>query len=248
MPLAVRVIPVVLYRGEQVVKGAGFDSWRSVGHIRQAVRLYNARGVDELFLLDIDATRKEREPDFALIRDLASDMFSPLAVGGGIRTLEHFRLALENGADKVVVNTAAIENPQLIAEASKRFGAQAVVISIDVKDGFVYSGAGLQKTNLLPAQWARECYEAGAGEILLNSVERDGTMDGYDTALIREVASTIPIPVVACGGAGKLADFSLALDFGAHGVAASAIFCFTDTTPISVSRYLRTCGYHTRVE
>lgn len=246
--LAVRVIPIVLYRGEQVVKGRGFDSWRSVGHVRQAVRLYNARGVDELICLDIDATKNGNGPNFALIRDLATDVFSPLAVGGGISTLEHFRLALENGADKVVINTAAVESPQLIADASKRFGAQAVVVSIDEKDAIVYTRSGTRSADYGPIDWARKCYELGAGEILINSIDRDGTLAGYDLDLIHGVASAVPIPVVACGGAGQLADFSLALDFGAHGVAASAIFCFTDTTPADVARHLHKEGRAVRLD
>lgn len=215
------------------------------------MRLYNSRQVDELVVLDVAATNEGREPNFELIRDLAGDIYSPLAVGGGIRTIEHFRLALENGADKVVVNTAASENPGLIIEASRKFGAQSVVVSIDCEmNGAlgkrVSTNSGKRLTQRDPVSWALKLQDYGAGEILLNSVDKDGTMTGYDLDLIRQVSAAVSIPVVACGGAGELSDFRLALEAGAHGVAASAIYCFTDTTPIDVSEYLHGAGYPVR--
>lgn len=251
MPLAKRIIPVVLYRGEETVKGRAFDSWRSIGYVRQATRVYNARAVDELILLDIAATKERREPNFALIRDLAGDIFSPLTVGGGMRTVEHFRLALENGADKISINTAAIENPSLVDDASRRFGSQAVVVSIDClphEGGHIYTKqCGTYAQYQCPSEWAKECEERGAGEILLNSVERDGTLEGYDLGLIQKVAAAVSIPVVACGGAGGYNDLLLALNHGAHGVAAGAMWAFTDATPAGAAEYLRDHGVVVRM-
>lgn len=251
--LAKRIIPVVLCRGEEVVKGQKFDAWRSIGYVRQATRLYNARAVDELIILDISATREEREPNFSLIRDLAGDIFSPLTIGGGIRSVEHFRLALENGADKVSICTAAIDTPELIDHAAKRFGSQAVTVSIDYTScderglyQMVMCRSGTRSAWMDPEVWAKECEDRGAGEILLNSVERDGTMEGYDLDCIRRVSAALSIPVVACGGAGSYENLFLALEDGAHGVAASALWAFTDATPAGAAEYLHERGVPVR--
>lgn len=209
------------------------------------VRLYNTREVDELVLLDIGAT-KDGGPDFDLIESFASDIFSPLTVGGGVSSQDHFRRLFEIGADKVSINTAAVENPELIDEAAKRFGSQSVVVSIDVLQGEVYTHSGTVNTHLDPVAWGKEVVDRGAGEILLNSIGRDGMMSGYDLDLIRRVSDALPVPVVACGGAGKLADFTLALCDNAHGVAASAIFAFEDITPADVAEYLHQQGYPVR--
>jgi imidazole glycerol-phosphate synthase subunit HisF len=245
MALAVRVIPVILFDGERAIKGKAFDSWRSVGHLRQLVRLYDAREVDELMLLDVGAN-KRGTPNFDLISQFACDVFSPLAVGGGVSTVEHIRRLLEIGADKAVINTAAVSTPQLIDEAALKFGSQSVSVSIDVRDNFVYTNSGSVRTDLVPVAWAREVAERGAGEILINSIEHDGKMDGYDLDLIRAISDAVTIPVVCCGGAGKLADFTLALCENAHGVAAASIFLFEDITPNDVANHLHVSGYPVR--
>ena len=240
--LASRIIPVVLMRGHEAVKGKGFDSWRSVGQVRQAVRVYQMRNVDELILLNITG----KEPDIALVREMAGDCFMPLCVGGGVRTLEHFRALLANGADKVAINTAAVETPELISQAAEKFGRQAVVVSIDVKDGYVCTHCGTRRTDLRPAEWARECERRGVGELLLNSVERDGTLQGYDLDLVRSVSEAVSVPVVAVGGAGIYQHLKEGLDAGAHAVAAGALWTFTEATPAGAAEYLHNAGVRVR--
>ncbi len=210
------------------------------------MRIYQSREVDELILLDIGATPGGREPDFDLVSDLTAECFMPVTIGGGIRTLEHFRLALKNGADKIAINTSALRCPDLIRDASIKFGAQAVVVSIDVCHGRVVGECGKGKPGPDPVLWAKKIQALGAGEILLNCVERDGMMDGYDLGLIQRVASSVNIPVVACGGAGSYDDLAAAFKSGAHAVAASAMFCFTDQTPASAAEYLSKLGVPVR--
>jgi imidazole glycerol-phosphate synthase subunit HisF len=246
MALATRIIPVLLSKGGTLVKGRGFIHSRVVGHALQAVRIYQGRGVDELLFLDVTATAERRGPDIDLVRQLTAEMFAPLTVGGGVSTLDHFRELLRNGADKVAINTAAVENPAIIARAAEKFGRQAVTVSIDVKDGYVQTHCGTRRTDLRPVEWARECERLGAGEILLTSVDRDGTLAGYDTALIRSVAEAVSIPVVACGGAGTYQHLKKGLDAGAHAVAAGAMFQFTDQTPAGAAEYLHKAGVRVR--
>lgn len=244
--LAHRIIPVILYRGHQVVKGKRFDSWRSIGHVRQSMRIYQARDVDEVVLLGVGATPAGSDPDFALMRDLLGDCFFPVTVGGGIQTLEHFRLALQNGADKIAINTSAIERPALIREAAEKFGRQAVVVSIDVRLGRVHGRCGKEETDLHPVAWAEAAEALGAGEIIINDVDRDGMLAGYNLPLIEEISNAVSIPVVACGGAGSYEDFAKALDVGAHAVAAGAMFAFSDQTPAGAADYLASRGYCVR--
>lgn len=246
MALAARIVPVVLKRGYEAVKGIGFDSWRSVGQVRQALRVYEMRQVDEIILLDIAATPVGRGPEVAFVRDFAGEMFCPVTVGGGVHKLEHFRLLLANGADKVAINTAAVETPELISQAAEKFGRQAVVISIDVKDGYVHTHCGTRKTDIDPVRWVRDVQARGCGEILLNSVERDGTLQGYDLALLSRVCSASVVPVVACGGSGTYEHLKEGLDAGAHAVAAGAMFQFTDQTPAGAAEYLAKQGVRVR--
>lgn len=249
--LKTRIIPVILFRGGEAFKGKGFNSWRSTGSVVSAVKVHARRGVDELILLDIGATPGGKEPDFDLLRTITADCFMPLTFGGGIRTVEHFRLALANGADKVSICTAAFdEGVDLIGQAAKRFGKQAVTVSLDAVDGKHVACMAGQRVHLRrdPVAFAREIEDRGAGEILLNSVERDGTMVGYDLDLIQGVAAAVRIPVVACGGAGRLDDFTLALRAGAHAVAAGAIFDFTATTPAEVALHLRDQDFPVRLD
>lgn len=199
--------------------------------------------MDELALIDISGS----PPDLALIRDIAGEVFAPLACGGGIRTLEHASLLVANGADKVLVNTGAALSPTLIPEIANKYGAQAVTVAIDVRGNAVHLDGGQTKTLLDPIEWACEAESRGAGEILLTSIERDGTMSGMDLGLISSVSSSVSIPVVACGGAGTPEHFREAIEAGAHAVAAGAIFSFTDETPRSVAKYLAKCGIPVRV-
>jgi cyclase len=244
--LASRVIPVVLYRGYEAVKGSGFNSWRSVGQVRQAARVYERRNVDEILFLDVAATPNNREPDFALIKDMVGEVFAPVTVGGGIRFLPHACQLIANGADKVALGTAAVEDPCLIGAIAAKFGRQAVVVSIDVKDGQVVTHCGKRPIELDPVRWARECEAKGAGELLVNAVDRDGTLTGYDLELVRSISEAVNIPVIACGGAGTYEHMKQALDVGAHAVAASAIWAFTDSTPAGAADYLARHGIPTR--
>jgi imidazole glycerol-phosphate synthase subunit HisF len=252
--LKIRIIPTLLYRNLGLVKGVRFDSWRRVGSAMQAVRVYNMREVDELVFLDIAATRDGRSPDFELVDELADECFMPLAVGGGVRSLADVRRLLRVGADKVVLNSAAVATPSLVTEASQRFGAQCVVVSIDVKRQgaggreVVWTHSGTVPTNLDPIAWARRVEELGAGEVLLCSVDRDGTMEGYDTRLLAAVSEAVALPVIASGGAGTYQHMADALrEAKVSALAAASMFHFTEQTPLGAKRYLRDQGFSVRL-
>jgi cyclase len=205
------------------------------------------RDIDELILLDISATPNNRSPRYEEISRLAESLFCPLTIGGGVRSVADFARLFKSGADKVAIGTAALERPDLINEASRKFGAQAVVVSIDVKHGIVWSRCGTQDMGNSPAEWADECEQRGAGEILLTSIERDGTMEGYDLDLIRSVSDAVSIPVVAAGGCGNYEHMLQAFKAGAHAVATGAMLQFTENTPKEAARYLAEHGIATRI-
>jgi cyclase len=250
--LKVRVIPTLLWKNLGLVKGVGFDSSRRVGAVQPAIKVYNTRQVDELMLLDIAASLEGREPDYESIAEFSAECFVPLTVGGGVREIAHVRKLLLAGADKVSVNTAAFGNPDLIREASEHFGSQCVVVSIDARRGgdgayrcCALSGTSMTEKN--PVDWAKEVEALGAGEILLTSVERDGTMQGYDIELIAKVAAAVRIPVIASGGAGNYGHMLEALQKGgASAVAAASIFHFTQQTPLEAKSFLYEHGLPTR--
>lgn len=243
--LKIRVLPTLLYKDVGLVKGNQFDSTRRIGGVQQAIKVYNLREVDELIFLDIAATPAKRRPDFQLIDDIADECFMPLTVGGGIRTLEDVQQLLSVGADKVSINTAAIETPQIVRDAAQTFGNQCVVVSIDAMryaDGryMVHTCCGTQVTNKDPVSWAREAEALGAGEILLTSIDRDGTMQGYDIELTRAVSEAVSIPVIASGGAGSYHHMVEVLQqTGAAAVAAASMFHFTEQTPREAKLYLQ---------
>lgn len=251
--LKIRVMPTLLYKDLSLVKGVRFDSWRRVGSLMQSIKVYNLRQVDELIFLDITATREGRTPDFALVDDFADECFMPLTVGGGIRTLDDVRRLLQVGADKVAFNTAAVNNPAFIRQTAARFGSQCIVVSIDVRryaDGRyeVYTHSGTVRTGKDPVQWAQEVEACGAGEILLTSIDQDGTMTGYDTALTRSVSRAVSLPVIASGGAGNYEHMRQVLcDGEASAVAAASIFHFTEQTPLEAKQYLHAHGCSVRL-
>lgn len=246
MSLAVRLIPTILSKNLKLVKGQGFASDRVCGHALQASRIHSARGVDELILLDISATPENREPDYKMVEELSDKCFIPLAVGGGIRDMKHIKYLLNSGADKVVIGTAAIENPEFIRRATDHYGSQAITIAIDVKHGRVFSNCGKVPTTMDPKEWAKTCESLGAGEVMLTAIERDGTMEGYDIPLIQSVANAISIPVIASGGAGNYEHFVQAIQSGASAVAAGAMWMFTDRTPLAAAQYLKHVGIEAR--
>ncbi|MCP4264239.1 MAG: imidazole glycerol phosphate synthase subunit HisF [Candidatus Brocadiaceae bacterium] len=249
--LKVRVMPTLLFRDMGLVKGISFDSWRMIGSAMQAIKVYNMREVDELVFLDISATRNNRRPDFETIDDLADECFMPMTVGGGVRTVEDARRLLYVGADKVAINTAAVENPGLIREMADRFGSQCVVVSIDFKktgneENRVFTHSGTKPTAMDPVDFARQAEEQGAGEILLTSVDRDGTMTGYDIEVTARVSDAVTIPVIASGGAGNYEHMLQVLTEGkATAIAAASIFHFTQQTPLEAKHFL--CDKNIRV-
>jgi cyclase len=250
--LKVRIIPTLLHKDFGLVKGVGFNSWRRTGSVMQAVKVYNLREVDELIFLDVAATPAGRSPDFNLIDDIADECFMPLTVGGGVSSLADFERLLAVGADKVAVNTAAIADPSLIEKAAARFGSQCVVVSIDFRRSpsgglAVHDRCGTRSTGLQVLDWARTVERLGAGEILLTSIERDGTMQGYDEEAIREVAASLSIPVIASGGAGSYAHMRTAIEAGAAAVAAASIYHFTELTPLATKAYLKQAGIPVRL-
>lgn len=246
--LAHRVIPTILCRGRQQVKGVGFDSWRSVGLAAQAVRVHQERGVDEIILLDVTATKEGRGPDLELVRELSKCCFMPLTVGGGVRTIQDVDDLLRAGADKVAICTAF----EIISDCAARFGSQAIVASMDVKGEYVYCHSGEHRIvgkegYCFRHGWPFNLWLAGAGEILLNNIEHDGTMAGYDLGLIGEVASKVDIPVIASGGCSGYEDMLKAIKAGASAVAAGALFQFTDATPMGAATYLHDHGIEVRL-
>ena len=245
--LKVRIIPTLLWKQFGLVKGVGFDSWRRVGPVLPAIKVYNQREVDELVLVDIVAHKSNDEPDFESIDEFGQDCFVPLTVGGGITRIDQVQRLLRAGADKVSVNTATYANPELVSEIASRHGAQCVVASIDVReqDGIwaCFSHAGQKATGREVVAWARELEDRGAGEILITSIDRDGTMQGYDLALIETVARSVKVPVIASGGAGNYQHMIDAVrSAGASAVAAASIFHFTEQTPAEVKAAMANAG------
>jgi cyclase len=260
MTLAVRVIPCLDVDGGRVVKGVKFQNLRDAGDPVEMAKLYDAEGADELTFLDITASSADRETTYDVVRRTAEQVFIPLTVGGGVRTPEDVDKLLRAGADKVGINTAAIARPELIREISERFGSQVLVLSVDARrcaavpaggpvtpSGFeVTTHGGRRGTGIDAVEWAHRAAELGAGEILLNSMDADGTKDGYDTAMIEAVRKHVTIPVIASGGAGKLADFPPAVAAGADAVLAASVFHFGDLRIAEVKNTLREAGHPVR--
>lgn len=243
----------MLWKGPGLVKGVGFDSWRRVGPVLPAIKVYNQREVDELVLVDILAHRESNSIDFESIDDFGRDCFVPFAVGGGIESVEQVQKLLRAGADKICVNTALYDDPALATAIAKRHGVQCVVASIDVRregDSYrwdCYSHAGRNRRDRDVVDWARELESRGAGEILLTSIDRDGTMLGYDLALIESVTQAVKIPVIASGGAGNYQHMvDAVLQAGASAVAAASMFHFTEQTPAGAKAALASAGVPVR--
>jgi cyclase len=221
-----RVIPVLLLDDEAFVKTTRYCDPRYIGDPVNVISLFNRFEVDEIVLLDIGATTRRQEPAFELIGRLASECWVPLAYGGGITTHDQAARILSLGVEKVVLGTAVDRHPELPGEIAATYGRQAVMASVDVRDGGVFVEHATRRVGQDPVAYARHAVDQGAGEILLNSVDRDGTMGGYDLSMIRSVAAAVGVPVVACGGAGERSDLSLPIQAGAAAVAAGSLFVF----------------------
>ena len=251
--LAKRIIPCLDVTGGRVVKGTKFLELRDAGDPVECAKAYDAQGADELVFLDITASSDNRATMVDVVERTASECFMPLTVGGGIRTVGDMNAMLRAGADKVSINTAAIERPELVREGSERFGSQCITVAIDARrrsgGGWtVYTHGGRNPTNLEAVAWAERVASLGAGEILLTSMDADGTKEGYDTDMVRSVSEAVGIPVIASGGAGKLEHMAdVLLRAGADAVLAASIFHFGEYTVADVKKFLAERGVPVRL-
>ncbi|MEK6538072.1 MAG: imidazole glycerol phosphate synthase subunit HisF [Nitrospirota bacterium] len=251
--LAKRIIPCLDVKEGRVVKGVSFVNLRDAGDPVEAARLYNDEGADEICFLDITASSEKRSILIDVVRNTAEQVFMPLTVGGGVRTLDDIRTLLNAGADKVSINTAAVQNPEFVREASERFGSQCIVVAIDARRVLslqweVYIHGGRTRTGIDAVQWAKKMEGYGAGEILLTSMDKDGTKDGYDIELTRAISEAVTIPVIASGGAGTLEHLYEGIIAGkADAVLAASIFHFREYTIKETKEYLRSRGICVRI-
>lgn len=251
--LKTRIIPKLLLSNGRNVKGVNFVNLRDTGSPVSNARIYDDLGADELIFLDISENREKRALLFDLIKKVAQEVFMPLCVGGGVSSIVDIRNLLLSGADKVAINTAAIEIPSLISEGASIFGRQCIVVSIDYRDEGdfkrVYSHGGKQATQYDVFTFAKQMEELGAGEILLTSIDRDGTMAGYDTDTLHRLSAILNIPIIASGGAGTLAHLVDAVKIGkASAVAVGSLFHFTDQSPIKARSHMKVGGINVRIE
>ena len=249
-----RIIPCLDVNNGRVVKGTNFVNLRDAGDPIEVAKIYDAAGADELVFLDITASSDAREIKADMVRRVAANVFIPFSVGGGLRTVEDFKMILREGADKVAVNSAAIMNPALISEAADKFGSQCVVVAIDAKrreDGSgwnIFKNGGRVDMGIDAVEWAVKAEQSGAGEILLTSMDCDGTKAGYDLALTKAVAESVGIPVIASGGAGTMEHFCEALTEGkAEAALAASLFHFRELEIRDVKQYLRDRGVSVRL-
>lgn len=227
----IRIIPVLLIHESGLVKSVKFKSYKYVGDPINAVKIFNDKEVDEICILNITASKQKKSPDIEHIGQIVSEAFMPVAYGGGVTSIEHAEKLYYNGVEKVVLNYAAVFYPELITQIARRYGSQAVIVSIDYKYGLfgkssAYTLNATENIKKSPLEFAKEMEDRGAGEIFLNSIERDGTYEGYDIEMIEKVNKAVNIPIIACGGAGSSDDFRKAVDAGASAVAAGSMFVF----------------------
>jgi cyclase len=253
MPVAVRVIPCLDVDAGRVVKGVNFTDLVDAGDPVEMARVYDAEGADELVFLDITASSGSRETTYDVVRRTAEQVFIPLTVGGGVRSPDDVDRLLRAGADKVGINTAAVARPELLGKCAQRFGSQCIVLSVDARrspetpSGFeVTTHGGRQGTGIDAVAWAARGEELGVGEILLNSMDADGTRAGYDVEMLRAVRQVVRVPVIASGGAGELSDFAPAVEAGADAVLAASVFHFGVLTIGAVKEALRAAGHPVR--
>lgn len=254
MSLSVRIIPCLDVDNGRVVKGINFKNLTDAGDPVEMAKIYNSEGADELTFLDISASSNQLPTTLEVVQKTAEQVFIPLTVGGGVRSVNDVDILLRTGADKVSINTAAINRPQLIAEIAQRFGQQVLVLSVDAKRGESKSGfevtthGGKVLANLDAIEWVKQACELGVGEILLNSMDADGTKAGFDLEMIKAVRAVTNVPLIASGGAGKLGDFEDALKAGANALLAASVFHFGSFKISDVKSYLSAKGYPMRTE
>jgi cyclase len=253
MGLAKRIIPCLDVHAGRVVKGVNFVSLRDAGDPVEVARRYDEAGADEIAFLDITASSDARDTIIPVIERVAEQVFIPLTVGGGVRKVEDVRKLLNAGADKVSINTAAVDNPALVAEAARRFGSQAIVVAVDAKangkGGWeVYTHGGRKATGLDAVEWAARMASLGAGEILLTSMDRDGTKSGFDLQLTRAVARAVPVPVIASGGVGTLEHLAQGVEIGgADAVLAASVFHYGEFSVGEAKRFMAGRGIEMRL-
>ncbi len=249
--LAKRIIPCLDVKDGRVVKGTKFENLRDAGDPVEVAKVYERELADELVFLDITASLDKRKTVVELVRKVAERVFMPFTVGGGIRSLEDIREILKAGADKVSINTSAVENPRLVYESAKRFGSQCIVVAIDAKrvgkTWKVFTHSGKKESSWEALSWAKEVENLGAGEILLTSIDKDGTKEGYDLELIGEVSSRVNIPVIASGGAGRMEHFLEAFKVGADACLGASVFHFKEISIIKLKEFLRERGIPVRL-
>ncbi|MGA0080061.1 MAG: imidazole glycerol phosphate synthase subunit HisF [Candidatus Nanopelagicus sp.] len=252
MSLSVRIIPCLDVDNGRVVKGINFKNLTDAGDPVEMAKIYNSEGADELTFLDISASSNQLPTTLEVVQKTAEQVFIPLTVGGGVRSVNDVDTLLRAGADKVSINTAAINRPQVIAEIAQRFGQQVLVLSVDAKRGESKSGfevtthGGKVLANLDAIEWVKQACELGVGEILLNSMDADGTKAGFDLEMIKAVRAVTNVPLIASGGAGKLSDFEDALKAGANALLAASVFHFGSFKISDVKSYLSAKGYPMR--
>ena len=252
MSLSVRIIPCLDVDNGRVVKGINFKNLTDAGDPVEMAKIYNSEGADELTFLDISASSNQQPTTLEVVQKTAEQVFIPLTVGGGVKSVNDVDTLLRAGADKVSINTAAINRPQLIAEIAQRFGQQVLVLSVDAKRGESKSGfevtthGGKVLANLDAIEWVKQACELGVGEILLNSMDADGTKAGFDLEMIKAVRAVTNVPLIASGGAGKLSDFEDALKAGANALLAASVFHFGSFKISDVKSYLSAKGYPMR--
>ena len=250
MSLSVRIIPCLDVTDGRVVKGVNFVNLVDAGDPTELAQTYNHEGADELTFLDISASSGGRDTTIEVVKKTAEQVFIPLTVGGGIRSVDDVDRLLRAGADKVSINTAAIKRPELISEIATRFGSQVLVLSVDarrVASGYeVTTHGGRESAGLDAIEWVKQACDLGVGEILLNSMDADGTRAGYDLQMISDVRPNCQVPLIASGGAGKLEDFATALDAGSDALLAASVFHFGTFRISDVKKYLKSRGYNVR--
>lgn len=249
-----RLIPCLILKDDRIVQSIKFKRYLPIGRAEMAIEFFMNWDVDEIVLLDIHASQKGRKPQLDLIKHFSQHCFLPFTVGGGINSVDDMRNVLKAGADKIVINQAAVKTPGLIEEGAHTFGTQCITVSMDVKintenqyEVFIHSGS--ESTGLDPIEWAHQVESLGAGEILLNSIDRDGTRQGYDLDLIQRVQDKVKIPVIACGGVGQMQDFVDGIQkAGAHAVAAANIFQHMEHSTIIAKSFMKKAGIDVRLD